>query len=217
MPTIKYKEGGDYPELPVRTPLLVKVIESDYVTEPNPFYGKATGKKDKDGEDIVDTREERDVVKVVMEVVEGDYTGSRIWCNFTASINEKSKLLPFLQAVNDHELTREELKAFDTDDLVGMRVWVSGEYGPKDVEKKFLRPTGFMRVQAATTAKPARAARAAKPAPTAKPATSARDAALAALKAKQAAELAALEGDGEASTATADDDPDGFDPDETPF
>lgn len=213
MPTIQYKEGGDYPELPVRTPLLVKVIESNYVTEANPFYGKTNEKTGK-----TDEREERDVVKVVMEVVEGDFTGSRIWSNFTASINEKSKLLPFLQAVHDHELTREELETFDTDDLVGMRVWVTGSYNPKDTDHKFLRPDSFFRVEPETSAKPAKkpAAKKAAAKPEAKPAVSTRDAALAALKAKQAAELAALEGDGETTTEDGSGE-DGFDPDETPF
>jgi hypothetical protein len=218
MPTIPYKEGGDFPELPTRTPLLVEVIESNYVTEANPFYGKATGRKDKvTGADIIDLREERDVVKTVMEVIQGDFTGSRIWANFTASVNEKSKLLPFLQAVNDHELTREELEAFDTDDLKGMKVWVSGSFKPGDEAKKFLRPDSFMRVQPGDikpVSKPAKKATAKPPVKT----LTGRDAALAALKAKQAAELAALDGDVEVPTTTQDDDAtDEFDPDEIPF
>jgi pyruvate/2-oxoglutarate dehydrogenase complex dihydrolipoamide acyltransferase (E2) component len=203
MPQIPYKEGGDWPELPARTPLLTKVIESEFKTEKNSFFGKPTGRKDKDGEDILDDRPEREVVKVVMEVVEGDYTGRRIWKTFTASISEKSNLRPFIQAAADHELTLEELKAFDTDDLVGRRLLVSGSYDEKDQEHKFLRPDSYMRVQATAAkaaAKPVAktAAKAAeKPAAKAEPKQSPRDAAIAALKAKQAAELAALDAEGE--------------------
>lgn len=221
MPTVPYREGGDYPELPVRTPVLVKVIESKYRTEKNPFYGK----EDKDGK--IDERETRDVVKVVMECEDAEYTGTRVWANFTASIAEKSKFRPFVQACHSHELTLDELKAFNTDTLVGMRVYVSGEYADTDPEHKFLRPTGFMRVatEAAPTRrrKPAAAAAAAEtpvaaaapaaaaPAAAAKP--SARATAVAALKAKQDAEMAALN----SATDEPGDDDGEFDPDETPF
>jgi hypothetical protein len=146
MAKIPYKEGKDFPELPTKTPLLCKIIESEFKTVDNPFYGKPTGKVDSDGEEIIDENETRDIVAVVFECVEGEYQGSRIWFNATASIHEKSKLRPLIEAAAfDHDPTKEELQDYDTDDLVGCKVYVSGEYGPKDTQHKFLRPSAFMR------------------------------------------------------------------------
>jgi hypothetical protein len=219
MPTMPYKEGGDFPELPERTPLNCRVIESEYETQANPFYGKA------DAKGKVDEREERDVVKIVLEVEDDDYTGSRIWKTFTASISEKAAIVPFIHACYDRDLTLDELKAFDSDDLVGQQVMVTGEYKPGDTERKFLRPTGFMRVgkAAKTAAKAKSEPKAAKPA-TAKPAAaaapkpSAREAAIAKMK----AELAALEGpepepEPENAAGVPVDPDEDFDPDEIPF
>jgi hypothetical protein len=96
------------------------------------------------------------VVKVVFECVEDEYQGSRIWFNATASIHERSKLRPLIEAAAfDHDPTIEELEDYDTDDLKGNMVYVSGEFGPKDTAKKFLRPTAFMRYKGKKAPRPA--------------------------------------------------------------
>jgi hypothetical protein len=150
MGKIPYKEGADFPKLPSKTPILCKIVESEFVEdEENPWFGKPTGKYDKDGEPIIDTKEFRNVVHVIFSCIEDDYAGSKIWFNATASINEKSKLRPLIEAAAfDHDPTKEELEDYDTDDLVGQYVYVTGSFGPKDTEKKFLRPTDFMRYAA---------------------------------------------------------------------
>ncbi len=147
MPTIPYKEGADFPELPTKTPILCKVIESEFIEDdPNPWFGKETGKFDKTGAPIIDKKEFRNLVKVIFQAVEDEYLTSRIWFNATASINEKAKLRPLIEAAAfDHDPDKKELEAYDTDDLVGQFVYVTGSYGPKDTEHKFLRPDSFMR------------------------------------------------------------------------
>lgn len=147
MAKIDYKEGADFPKLPTKTPILCKVIESEFIEDDeNPWFGKETGKFDKKGEPIIDQKEFRNLVKVIFESVEDEYKGSRIWFNATASINEKAKLLPLIEAAGfDHDPDKKELQGYDTDDLVGQLVYVTGSYGPKDTEHKFLRPDTFMR------------------------------------------------------------------------
>src|SRR5258706_10307608 len=103
-PVIAYKDGPSFPKLPTHTPILVQVVESNFVTEPNPFAGE--------GEPA-----ERDVIKVVMEALDPQFLKARIWANFTASIHERSKLRPFVQACHAKDLSLDELKAFDTDNL----------------------------------------------------------------------------------------------------
>lgn len=147
MAKIDYKEGAEFPQLPTKTPILCKIIESEFIEDdPNPWFGKETGKFDKKGEPIVDRKEFRNLVKVIFESVEEDTGGSRIWFNATASIHEDSKLRPLLEAAAFAEdPTTDDLKEYDTDDLVGQYVYVTGSYGPKDEKKKFLRPDTFMR------------------------------------------------------------------------
>jgi hypothetical protein len=145
MPLIDYKEGADFPELPTKTPVLCKIIKSKFVTEPNPFFGRATGRKDKNDEDIIDENEDRDVIKIIFESVEDETEGTRAWFNPTASINEKSNLRKLLDAMFETDPDTKTLKAFDTDDLEGMYVYIIGTYGPKDTDHKFLRPESFAR------------------------------------------------------------------------
>jgi hypothetical protein len=145
MPLIEYKEGADFPPLPTKTPVLCKIIKSKFVTEPNPFFGRATGRKDKNDEDIIDENEDRDVIKIIFESVEDETEGTRAWFNPTASINEKSNLRKLLDAMFETDPDTKTLKAFDTDDLEGMYVYIIGTYGPKDTDHKFLRPESFAR------------------------------------------------------------------------
>lgn len=150
MAKIGYKEGAQFPELPTKTPVLTKIIESQFIEDDeNPWYGKETGKFDKSGAPIIDNREFRNLVKVVFESVEEETQGSRIWFNASASINEKAKLRPLLEAAAFAEdPSNQELEDYDTDDLVGQYVYVTGSYGPKDKEHKFLRPESFLRYAA---------------------------------------------------------------------
>lgn len=171
MPVIEYKEGKDFKSLPEREPVLVVIKSSSYETEDNPFANEDN-----------DEPRTRDVVKIIFEALEEEYAGTRAWQTFSASIHEKSKLRPLIQAVHAKDLTLDELKQFDTDDLEGKRLYIIGEYNTtKDPEKKFLRPTGYIRLKASerkaqttSTAKPETAARrtaeASKPAPTPAPA-----------------------------------------------
>ena len=145
MPLIDYKEGADFVELPTKTPVLCRIIKSKFVTEPNPFFGRATGRKDKNDEDIIDENEDRDVIKIIFESVEDETEGTRAWFNPTASINEKANLRKLLDAMFETDPDTKTLKAFDTDDLEGMYVYIIGTYGPKDTDHKFLRPESFAR------------------------------------------------------------------------
>jgi hypothetical protein len=137
MATIEYKEGKDFASLPAREPVLVTIKSSHYETEDNPFASEEN-----------DEPRTRDVVKVIFEALEDEYAGTRVWKTFTASIHEKSLLRPLIQAVHPRDLTLDELKAFDTDDLEGKRLYIIGEYDDKkDAEHKFLRPTGYIRLK----------------------------------------------------------------------
>jgi hypothetical protein len=138
MPVIEYKEGKDFASLPAREPVLVVIKKSDFATEDNPFANEEN-----------DEPRTRDVVKIIFEALDEEYAGTRVWKTFTASIHEKSLLRPLIQAASDHELSLDELKAFDTDDLEGRRLYIIGEYDDKkDPEHKFLRPTGYVRLKA---------------------------------------------------------------------
>lgn len=138
MPTIPYRTV-EFIELPTRTPVLAKVLEAEFTNEKNPFFGK------KDAKGKVDERETRDVIKVKMVATDNEYAGAYIWKTFGASIHEKSSLRPFIQCCSERELTLDELKAFNTDTLVGKYVLVVGEYSDNDPEHKFLAPTSFVR------------------------------------------------------------------------
>jgi hypothetical protein len=139
MPKLQYKEGADFPELPTKTPVLCKIVESEFVTEDNPFYGR----ENKDGK--IDENETRDVIKIVFKSIEEETEGTKVWFNPSASINEKSNLRKLLDAMFETDPDKATLEAFDTDDLVGMYVYVIGTYGPKDTDHKFLRPESFAR------------------------------------------------------------------------
>ena len=139
MTLIPYKEGAEFPKLPTATAVLVKVVEAKFANEPNPFFGKAGN----DGK--VDDRERRDMVKVIMEAVEEEYAGARVWANFGASIHESSKLRPFINACSERDLTTDELKKFNIENLEGCYVQVFGSYAENDSEHKYLRPNGYLR------------------------------------------------------------------------
>lgn len=139
MPQIPYKAGVEFAKLPTHTPIPCVVLESNFMTEPNPFAGE--------GEPA-----DRDVVKIVLETLDPQWQKARIWANFTASIHERSKLRPFIQACHPADLSLEELKNFDTDKLVGKQVMVVGEYDTqRDPESRWLRPKTFLRVAPAGT------------------------------------------------------------------
>ncbi len=140
-PVIPYNPGVEFPKLPTSTPILCKVEEANFVNESNPFFGKA----DKTGK--VDERKTRDVVRVVFKSIEDEYWGAKIWKTFGASIHEQSALRPFIQATEPKDLTTEELKAFNTDALVGRYVSVIGGYKEGDTEQKFLTPTSYVRAK----------------------------------------------------------------------
>lgn len=141
MPTIPYREGATFVKLPTSTPILCKVEEAEFVNEANPFFGK------KDAKGKTDERKTRDVVKVVFKAIEDEYWGAKIWKTFGASIHEQSALRPFIQATELKDLTTEELKAFNTDNLVGRYVAVIGTYDEGDTEQKFLKPTSYVRAK----------------------------------------------------------------------
>lgn len=139
MPTIPYREGAEFVKLPTSTPILCKITQANFTTEDNPFFGK------KDAKGKVDERKTREVVKVILDALETEYLGGRIWKTFGASIHEQSALRPFINAASDRDLTTEELKRFNTDDLIGRFVSIIGTYAETDLEQKFLKPTAFFR------------------------------------------------------------------------
>jgi hypothetical protein len=146
LPQIPYREGASFVKLPTSTPILTKVIQATYQTEKNPFFGKVDQKGKKD------ERENREVIKVILEAVEEEFWGAKIWKTFGASIHEQSALRPFINASSAKDLTTDELKAFNTDTLLGRYVSVAGTYGENDPEQKFLKPTGFFRASKASIA-----------------------------------------------------------------
>jgi hypothetical protein len=119
------------------------VIKAEFVNEKNPFFGK------KGQDDKVDNRETRDMVKTILEAVDDEYLGARVWANFGASIHERSKLRPFINACGERDLTTDELKKFNIEDLKGRYVQVFGSYAEGDAEQKYLRPDGFLRASKA--------------------------------------------------------------------
>lgn len=161
MTTIPYREGADFPKLPTATAILVKVVKANFVNEKNPFFGKAGN----DGK--IDDRANRDMVKVIMEATEEEYAGARVWANFGASIHESSKLRPFINACSERDLTTEELKSFNVENLEGSLVQVFGSYADGDTEQKYLRPSGYLRAAKPKAATGSKTQAASAPAPTA--------------------------------------------------
>ncbi len=138
MAVIPYKGAAEFPKLPTHTPILVRVMEANFANEKNPFAG--------DGEP-----ETRDVINFVLECVDDQFWKARVWDKMSASIHERSHLRPFIQACHPADLTLEQLKSFDTDDLVGKQVMVVGEYDTsRDPEQKWLRPKSYLRAPKAT-------------------------------------------------------------------
>lgn len=118
MPVFKIQ---DFPDLPEDQPLLCEIVRAELTK------GRAFGDE-----------EAREQVALTFEVVEGEFAGAtlRRWVN--AVFSPRSTLAKIAVAA----FADERLNQFDTDDLVGKRLYVSGDYG-EDGKLSFLRPRKF--------------------------------------------------------------------------
>jgi hypothetical protein len=139
-------EGGDYAELPVMTPILCKIASAD--VEMGKPYTDASGKMG----------EPKQQVKVILDALsyvddEGETVtldDSRIWYYAGFSLHEKSKLRPLAQIVMPEGISEEDLfDTFDTDMLVGKKLYVLGEYKPGDTDRQYIKVKGFKRFKKA--------------------------------------------------------------------
>jgi hypothetical protein len=155
--------GGDFATLPEMTPILCKIASAD-LEMGRPYTDPKTGK----------VGEPKQQVKVIFDALsylddEGEtieLDDSRIWLYAGFSLHEKSKLRPLADIIMPEGTSEEELfETFDTDMLVGKKVYVLGQFKPGDTARQYLKPTGYKRYKAASKAKVAKPA--AKPAPAA--------------------------------------------------
>jgi hypothetical protein len=126
MPTFKME---DFPDLPEDQPLLCEIVHAE-ITK-----GRAFGDE-----------EARDQVALTFEVVGGDFAGAKLrrWVN--AVFSPRSTLGKVAMAAFGDE----RLSEFDTDDLVGRRLYVVGDFG-EDGKLPFLRPRKFRAANKAET------------------------------------------------------------------
>jgi hypothetical protein len=159
MPKIPPPTGGDYPELPEQEWFEVEILSIDpYLDEKFP---------NKDGTP-------KPSFEFVFAAIDEKYAGSKVWARGSQSWAvkpEASNLRKITQATFPADLTDEELYEVDTDDLVGKRLLLMGEF--KDGDRRYLKPTAYKRV--AKVARPAATRAASKPAPAAKPAPRAQE------------------------------------------
>lgn len=126
MPVFKME---DYPDLPEDQPLLCEIVSAKLTK------GRAFGDE-----------EARDQVAISFEVADGEFAGARLrrWVN--AVFSPRSTLGKIAVAAFGDD----RLSEFDTDDLIGKRLYVVGDYG-EDGKLAFLRPRKFRPATKAST------------------------------------------------------------------
>lgn len=142
--------SGDYPELPEKEWLEVKILSIE------PYDDTRFPKPD-------GTPAPR--FEIILEPTDPELAASHIWVRSARSWDDRSNLYKVAQATFPKPLPNEELYEVDTDSLVGKVLMVMGKYGPDDTDHKFLKPTDYKSV-----AKPAGRTAARSSAPAAKPA-----------------------------------------------
>lgn len=128
MPVFKME---DYPDLPEDQPLLCEIVSAELTK------GRAFGDE-----------EARDQVAISFEVADGEFVGARLrrWVN--AVFSPRSTLGKIAVAA----FADDRLSEFDTDDLLGKRLYVVGDYG-EDGKLSFLRPRKFRPAKAPTNSR----------------------------------------------------------------
>lgn len=133
------KEYDDFAELPEGDSFVVVVVQAK--VEMSSFKTNSGGDKQ--------------VVRMIFEALEDQYTGARVWASPGFSLHPKAPLRAIAQACAPRDMTDDELwddeAGFDTDKLPGKILRLSGEY-PKDTGddgRKFLKPKIYKRVTAA--------------------------------------------------------------------
>jgi hypothetical protein len=128
---IRRDSRRDYRELPELTPLLVEIIGAELRDSKTQYQRQP------------EDDQQHQYVALTMQVLEpAEYFGLYVWGNVSVSAWERStyrrQLLP---AILGRAATEEDVWGFDTDDLIGKRLVIIGQY--KDEERRFLRPVTY--------------------------------------------------------------------------
>src|SRR2546422_8809793 len=116
----------EYGELPEDTPHLCEIVEIEEGKQ-DPRY-------------VPEGKEPGDQLIVRMEIVEGEFKGERIRAWLNATFGPKSSLVKLVCAAMNVEWSKD--LAVDTDDLIGKRLYVIGDYG-EDGKATYLRPRKY--------------------------------------------------------------------------